>query len=173
MVGDFKWHIGIDLRLIFLESDGHHEVEGRRLESLVVRMVAPGKAIFLRGFIPGVVEACCQEILNHGAFRKLTVVVGVEVASDQPADDFFSGELLLHSCLVGDDLSCGFGARLGDIQFTFGSVATVVALHVDGIEHDETSVWMLKGGESEAAAKAGKILDGCEIHEPCGVRFQA
>lgn len=69
-----------------------------------------------------------DEVFDDGAFWELAVGVCVEVATDDPAENFLAGEFFLHGVFVGDDLAGGLSAGVGDVLLAFGGVAAAVAL---------------------------------------------
>ena len=132
----------------------------------------PGEPLLLRGGTPGIVETSFHEICDHGALGELPVVVRIEIAADEPADDFLSGKALLHFHLVGENLTNGFLAGIGDVYFPLGGVAAAVALEMDGVEHDQAAIGMLEGSEGEAPAEVRQVLGRLERFEECGVRLE-
>lgn len=89
-------------------------------------------------------------------------MIGIEIATDDPADDFLIGVFFGGFIFVGDDLFDGLGAGGGDDFFHFGVFAATIAAEVDAVGHDQASVGMFECGESETAIEAGKVFDEFE-----------
>ncbi len=130
-------------------------VEGGGFELFHERSGAPGLALFFGGVFPGVVEAGLFEVGDHGAEFELIVMVCIEVAADDPAEDFVFGEFFFHFGFMGEDLFYRFGTCVGDVFFTFRVIAAAIAFEVDAIDHDESAGRVFEGGECETAAETG------------------
>ena len=81
-------------------------------------------------------ETGLDQILDGFAEGKLTVVVGVEISTYDPTDDFFTSELFGHFIFVGDDLTNLFGACSGDVFGSIRSFTSTVAAQVNAINHN-------------------------------------
>ena len=86
-------------------------------------------------------------------------MIGIEIATDDPADDFLIGEFFGGFIFVGDDLFDGLGAGGGDDFFHVGVFAATIAAEVDAVGHDQASLGMFECGEGETTIEAGKVFD--------------
>lgn len=158
--------------MVFREAGSKNVIEGGGSEIFEAWVVAPGESVFQRGGVPCVMEASFDHILDGGAEGELAVVVAIEISTDDPADNFFTGELFAHFIFVSDDLTDRFGAGGGDVFRAFRCLAAAVAAQVDAINHDQATIGMFESGESKSALKAGKASNRFERFLPCRVEFE-
>lgn len=158
--------------MVFGEAGSENVIESGGSEIFEAWVVAPGEAVFQRGVVPGVMETGFDHILNGGAERELAVVIGIEIATDDPADDFLVGVFFGGFIFVSDDLFDGLGAG-GGYDFVHVRVfAATIAAEVDAVGHDQAAVGMFECGEGETAIEAGEVFDEFEWNFRCAVSFE-
>ncbi len=158
--------------MVFGEAGSENVIESGGSEILEAWVVAPGEAVFLWGFIPCVIETGFDHILDSGAEGELAVVIGIEIATDDPADDFLVGVFFGGFIFVSDDLFDGLGAGGGDDLFHVRFFAATIAAEVNAVGHDQSAVGMFECGEGETAIEAGKVFDEFEGNFRCAVGFE-
>lgn len=100
------------------------------------------------------------------------VVIGIEIATDDPADDFLVGVFFGIFIFVGDDLFDGLGAGGGDDLFHSRVFAAAIAAEVDAVGHDQSAIGMFECGEGETAIEARKVFDKFVGDFRCAVSFE-